>query len=229
MKLTKYTHSCVRLSKASESSGTSGSSAERVLVIDPGNFSEVEEALDGAHALLVTHEHPDHVDIPRVAPVLAANAGLEAWAPDGVARSLREAAPEAAGRVHTVEPGAEFEAGSFPVRTFGSQHALIHASVPVVPNIGYLVDGTVFHPGDSFTVPHGVEVPTLLVPIHAPWSRVGEVLDFLIAVRPKRALPIHNALLNERGLGVVEKHVQRVSRQYGTEYTPLAPGGSTEL
>ena len=222
MRLTKYTHSCVRLSKDS-------SDGERVLVVDPGNFSEVQEALDGAQALLVTHEHPDHVDIPRVAPLLAGSPGLEAWAPAGVARSLREAAPEAAERVHTVEPGAEFEAAGFAVQTFGSQHALIHASVPVVANIGYLVDGTVFHPGDSFTVPHGVEVPTLLVPIHAPWSRVGEVLDFLIAVRAKRAVPIHNALLNERGLGVVEKHVQRVSGQYGTEYVRLAPGESAEL
>jgi L-ascorbate metabolism protein UlaG (beta-lactamase superfamily) len=232
MRLTKYTHSCVRISKPAENTGDSGAtadSAERVLVLDPGNFSEVEEALDGAHALLVTHEHPDHVDVPRVAAVLAADGGIQAWAPDGVARSLREAAPEATARIHTVEPGAEFEAAGFEVRTFGSQHALIHASVPVVANIGYLIDGAVFHPGDSFTVPHGVDVPTLLVPIHAPWSRVGEVLDFLIAVRAKRALPIHNALLNERGLEVVEKHVQRVSGQYGTEYVRLAPGESTEL
>ena len=222
MKLTKYTHSCVRLSKAS-------SDGERVLVLDPGNFSEVEEALEGAHALFITHEHPDHVDVPRVAPRLAAAPGLDAWAPDGVARSLREAAPEAAERIHTVEPGAEFEAAGFTVQAFGGQHALIHASVPVVANIGYLIDGAVFHPGDSFTVPPGTEVPTLLVPIHAPWSRVGEVLDFLIAVRAKRAVPIHNALLNERGLGIVEKHVQRISGQYGTEYVRLAPGESAEL
>ena len=46
MKLTKYTHACVRLEKESG-----------VLVLDPGTFSESAEALAGADAVLVTHEH----------------------------------------------------------------------------------------------------------------------------------------------------------------------------
>src|SRR6266540_4001154 len=50
MRLVKYTHACVRL----ERDGA-------VLVIDPGTFSE-REALAGASAVLVTHEHYDHLD-----------------------------------------------------------------------------------------------------------------------------------------------------------------------
>ncbi|GAB4099766.1 MBL fold metallo-hydrolase [Sinomonas halotolerans] len=222
MRLTKFTHSCVRVEK--EDSGRT-----RALVIDPGNFSEVEDALAGAEAFLVTHEHADHLDVDRAAAALAQDPGLSAWAPAASAQKLRDAAPGAEGRITTVEPGDRFRAAGFSVRTFGSQHALIHASIPVVANIGYLLDGEVFHPGDSFTVPPGLEVPTLLAPIHAPWSRVGEVLDFVIAVRARRAVPIHNALLNERGLGIVEGHVARVAAQYGTEYVRLAAGESLEL
>lgn len=225
MKLTKFTHACIRLEKD-----------RRVLVIDPGTFSESEEALAGAHAVLVTHEHNDHIDRPAVLAALRSNSSLEVYAPAGVAKSLTEAAEvDATGsealadRIHTVEPGSDFEAAGFPVRTFGGQHAVIHAQIPVVSNIGYLVDGNVFHPGDSFVVPDGINVQTLLVPIHAPWSKVGEVVDFVISVRAPKAFPIHDGLLNELGRGIVEGHVTRIGARYGTSYTRLAPRESVEV
>ena len=79
MKLTKYTHACVRLEKEGH-----------VLVIDPGTFSESKEALAGAHAVLVTHEHNDHIDRPAVVAALRENTTLEVHAPAGVAAALRE-------------------------------------------------------------------------------------------------------------------------------------------
>jgi len=225
MKLTKFTHACVRLEKDGQ-----------VLVIDPGTFSESEEALAGAHAVLVTHEHNDHIDRPAVLAALRSNSSLEVYAPAGVAKSLTEGAEadatgseELANRIHTVEPGSDFEAAGFPVRTFGGQHAIIHAQIPVVSNIGYLVDGNVFHPGDSFVVPDGINVQTLLVPIHAPWSKVGEVVDFVISVRAPKAFPVHDGLLNELGRGIVEGHVTRIGARYGTTYTRLAPRESVEI
>jgi hypothetical protein len=89
-------------------------------------------------------------------------------------------------RLIAVGPDEELDVLGMPVRTYGGQHALIHSSVPVVTNIGYLIGERLYHPGDSFAVPP-VAVDTLLVPTHAPWSKVGEVLDFLIAVRPRRS------------------------------------------
>ncbi len=55
MRITKFGHACVRV----EHDG-------HTLVIDPGGFTE-PEAVDGADAVLVTHEHPDHYepDAPR--------------------------------------------------------------------------------------------------------------------------------------------------------------------
>jgi L-ascorbate metabolism protein UlaG (beta-lactamase superfamily) len=218
MKLTKFTHACVRLQKDSQ-----------ILVIDPGSFSESEEALSGAHAVLITHEHADHVDADAVVEALKGNPGLQVHAPAGVASQLAAKAGDDGGRVHAIEPGTSFEAGGFAVRSFGGQHALIHAQIPVVANIGYLVDENVFHPGDSFVVPDGVAVQTLLVPIHAPWSKVGEVVDFVISVRAPKAYPIHDALLNELGRGLVEAHVTRIGAKYGTSYARLSPRESVEV
>jgi L-ascorbate metabolism protein UlaG (beta-lactamase superfamily) len=218
MKLTKYTHACVRLEKDS-----------RVLVLDPGTFSESAEALSGANALLVTHEHPDHIDVPAVVDALKDNGSLAVFAPAGVADNLRHEAPDAAARINTVDPGSSFEAAGFDVRSFGGQHALIHPQIPMVANIGYLLDGNVYHPGDSFVIPDGVNVQTLLVPLHAPWSKAAEVVDFVIGVRAPRAFQIHDGLLNDNGLKIVEGHVKRLGVKYGTEYQHLAAGESVEV
>ena len=155
MRLTKYTHSCIRLDD--------GSGA---LVIDPGTFSETQLAVAGVHAVLITHEHADHLDAPALLAAAKADPSLQVWAPASVALSLGVLGD----RVTAVGPGESFSAGGFSVRTFGGLHALIHPLIaPPVANVGYLVEGAVYHPGDSFMVPP-VPVETLLIPIHAPWS-----------------------------------------------------------
>jgi L-ascorbate metabolism protein UlaG (beta-lactamase superfamily) len=218
MKLTKFTHACVRLEKDGQ-----------VLVIDPGTFSETDQALSGASVVLVTHEHTDHLDVPAVLGALRSAPGLQVHAPAPLASQLREKAGDDAGRILAVEPGSSFEASGFSVRSFGGQHALIHAHVPVVANIGYLVDENVYHPGDSFVIPDGVDVRTLLVPIHAPWSKVGEVVDFVISARAPKAYPVHDGLLNELGRGIVEGHITRLGAKYGTSYERLMPLESVEV
>jgi L-ascorbate metabolism protein UlaG (beta-lactamase superfamily) len=218
MKLTKFTHSCVRLEKDG-----------RVLVLDPGNFSESAEALDGAEAVLVTHEHADHIDVPVVVEALRSTTGLTVFAPARVAGQLQDKSTGEATRIHAVNPGSTFQAAGFTIRSFGGQHALIHPQIPVVANIGYLIDDNVYHPGDSFVIPDGISVRTLLVPLHAPWSKSAEVLDFVIAVRAPRAFQIHDGLLNDNGLKIVEGHVQRLGAKYGTEYTRLAARESVEV
>lgn len=212
MRLTKFTHSCVRFDDG-----------DRSLVIDPGMFSEVDQALDGAGAILITHEHPDHLDVDRVSAALQRDSALRVWAPASVAATLGPLGD----RVEAVGPGETFDAAGFGVATFGGQHAVIHPSIPVIANLGYLVAG-VYHPGDSFIVPTA-DVQTLLVPIHAPWSKVSEVIDFTVAVRAPQALPIHDSLLTPPGRAIVEGHVGRIGGQFGTEYRSVQPGEQLDL
>ncbi|MHA7281750.1 MBL fold metallo-hydrolase [Arthrobacter sp. TMS2-4] len=219
MLLTKYSHACVRL----EQDGS-------VLVLDPGTYSEVEEALAGAAAVLITHEHPDHIAVARVVAVLAENPSAELWAPRTVADAVIEGLGDAAGeRIHAVSGGEEFTAGGFRVRTFGGQHALIHPLIPVIANVGFLIQDSVYHPGDALIVPDGIGVETLLVPVHAPWSKLAEVVDFVASVRAPRAFQIHDALLNENGLGIVEGHLTRLGARYGTSYRHLAVRESIDV
>ena len=214
MRLTKYTHSCVRL----DDDG-------RALVIDPGTFSETQLALDGAHAVLITHEHADHLDAPALLAAAKADTALRVWAPAPVAELLASLGD----RVTAVGAGESFEAGGFAIRTFGGLHALIHPLIaPPVANVGYLVEGAVYHPGDSFMVPP-VPVDTLLIPIHAPWSKISEVIDFTAAVRAPRAFQIHDAYLSDVGGVLVDRLVGTVGATYGTTYNRLASTDSVDL
>jgi L-ascorbate metabolism protein UlaG (beta-lactamase superfamily) len=217
MELTKFSHACVRISDG-----------DRRLTIDPGVFSEVAEALTDIDAVLITHEHPDHLDIDKLAAAAAQNPALRVWAPQSVADQLagNQALSE---RVTAVGPGQSFVAGGLQVRSYGGQHALIHSSIPVIANVGYLVGDAVYHPGDSYVVPNaGVEA--LLVPISAPWSKLAEAVDFTISVRAGRAFQIHDGLLNAPGLSLYESQLGRVGELYGvTRFQHLDSGESVHL
>lgn len=212
MRLVKYTHSCVRLDKDGAA-----------LVIDPGIWSE-REALDGAAAVMITHRHVDHVDADRLRAAVEQNGDLLIFTNAEVAADLADLGE----RVTAVRPGDSLEVAGFDVRVFGGQHAVIHPDIPVVANVAFLVDQAVFHPGDSFTVPN-TDVPTLLVPTHAPWSKMAEVVDFMRSVRPRRALSIHDALLNERGIGVLDNNLRLLTEPFGVGYRRLVPGESIDL
>ncbi|WP_407554198.1 MBL fold metallo-hydrolase [Streptomyces sp. Pv4-95] len=198
MRITKYTHACVRL----EHEG-------RVLVIDPGTWSE-PAALTGADAVLVTHEHTDHIDVLRLAGL-----GVPVHAP-------READIPAALEVNGVSPGAEFTAAGFRVRAVGGRHAVIYGGQPDCANLGYVVDDAIYHPGDSLHVPEQ-PVETLLVPVQGSWMKTSEAIDFVKAVDPRRAFAIHDAQINERGLSSVNGWLTEETR-HGYRY--LAPGES---
>lgn len=213
MQLTKFTHSCVRLDDG-----------DRALVIDPGGFSEVEQALDGADAVLITHEHADHIDADRLRAALHADSRLRVWAPASVTTSLDDLGEQVA----TVAPGESFDAAGFPVRAFGGQHALIHPAIPMVANLGYLVAENVYHPGDSFTVPD-VPVRTLLLPTNAPWSKAAEVIDFAVSVRAPRTFQVHDSMVNDSYAGIVEGHLKRICEPFGVAYRHLAPTESVTL
>jgi L-ascorbate metabolism protein UlaG (beta-lactamase superfamily) len=213
MELTKFTHSCVRLDDGTHS-----------LVIDPGVFSEIEDALDGASGVLITHEHPDHVDVDKVRAAAQRDPSLCIWAPAPVTEALDDLGEQ----VVVVGPGESFDAGGFAVRTFGGQHALIHPLIPMVANVGYLVDGAVYHPGDSFVVPDAA-VQTLLLPTAAPWSKASEMIDFAVSVRAPRAFQIHDSIVTPAFAGIVEGHLRRIAGPFGVEFTHLDPNQTVSV
>ena len=132
-------------------------------------------------------------------------------------------------RVLEAAAGDSFAVAGFAVQCFGGQHAVIHPTMAAVANVGYLIDDDVYHPGDALIVPHGVSVGSLLVPVHAPWSKVSEVVDFVVSVRAPHAYQIHDGLLNEQGLAFTESHIARIGALHGVKFRHLQPGTSVEV
>ena len=212
MELTKQGHACVVLSKEG-----------RGLVIDPGVYTD-PAALVGAAAVLITHEHADHFEPQRLRAALDADPALEVWTNASVAGQL----DGPAGRVHVVGHGDALTVAGVEVQVHGELHAVIHPDIPQITNIGFLVGGQVFHPGDALTVPDE-PVATLLVPMHAPWSRVGDLIDYVRAVHADQAFAVHDGALNDIGLGMVTGLLGERGPGTPTPFSRLAPGDTVEL
>lgn len=212
MRLTKMGHACVRLEKDGAT-----------LVVDPGSLTE-PEALAGADGVLITHEHFDHLDAGRLHAAAEANQGLQIWTNGSVAEQLADLGS----RVHAVGRDDAFSAAGFEVKAYGERHAVIHPDIPVVANVGFMVDDEVFHPGDAFICP-AAPVATLLVPTNAPWMKAAEMIDYLREIRPARAYSVHDGLLNDNGLGLVDGLLGGQGEQLGGDYRRLTSGESVDL
>lgn len=194
MRLTKFGHACVRIEYD-----------EQVLVIDPGGFTD-PGAVDGATAVLITHEHADHY-----APGNLRRTDAPVFTIDAVAAQIARDTPDVAERTRVVAPGESFDAG-LPVRAVGELHAVIHPDLPRAFNCGYVVeagDQTVFHPGDALTPP-GEPVDIHCCVVSAPWMRAAEAVDFARLVAAPRVIAIHDRIYSEAGLGIVDGHLTRL-------------------
>lgn len=209
MRITKFGHACVRV----EHDG-------HEIVLDPGIFT-TPDALAGAHAVLITHEHPDHV-----AADLLRTSDAAVFTIDAVAAKLRDEAPDVAERVTVVGPGEVFEAAGLQVRTVGELHAVIHPEYPPVFNCGYVVtagDTRVYHPGDALVEP-GEPVDVLCLPVSAPWMRASDAIDFARGVAAPRNLAIHDRVYSEFGAAVFDTHAGNFLPAAGLTYHRLPDG-----
>ncbi|SEP54485.1 L-ascorbate metabolism protein UlaG, beta-lactamase superfamily [Amycolatopsis saalfeldensis] len=184
MRLTKHAHACVELVKDGPS-----------IVFDPGTLTPgAKDAIARAGAVFITHEHFDHFDEALVAEALERQPELQVFGPSAVLEKLGDHG----GRVRAVAAGDVIEAAGFRLTVHGERHASIHPDIPNVDNVGYLVDGSLFHPGDAYFAPDA-PVSTLLLPTSGPWTKLGEAADFVRAVRPARVIQIHELMLSDLG------------------------------
>lgn len=209
MRIAKFGHACLFVE----------TDDARVL-IDPGVFSSGLEAVGDLTAILITHAHGDHLDVNHVAKLVAANPGVGIFGDIDSARTLVEAGIQA----QSVEPGQKLDVGT-TVEVVGRDHAVIHPDLPRLINHGYLIGERLFHPGDALTIP-GRDVDVLALPIGAPWLKSSEFIDYLRAVKPRRAVSIHDAVL------AMPQMSHNLVAQLGpreTEYVVIENGQSAEV
>ncbi|MDJ1113600.1 MBL fold metallo-hydrolase [Microbacterium dauci] len=204
MRVTKHEHACLRL----ETGG-------KTLIIDPGGFTLPLDDLSELAAVVLTHEHPDHWTPKHLEQLLAAAPGTPIFGPAGVAAAASEF------DITVVAPGEAIEVGPFRLEFFGGTHNVIHASIPTIENVGVLVNETLYYPGDSYAVPGDRDVALLAAPVGAPWLKIGEAMDFVLAVRPARAFGTHDMTLSRIGLDMHRSRLRWATEQGGGEFLDL--------
>ncbi|WP_433136903.1 MBL fold metallo-hydrolase [Actinomadura nitritigenes] len=177
MQITHFGHACVLLDFGDRN---------RIL-IDPGSYSTGFETVRDLAAVLVTHEHPDHLDLDRLPQLLRDNPRARLIVDPGSAQRLAQAGIDH----HTATPGQTLDHGT-PTEVLGGDHAVIHPDLPAVANNGYLFQDLVLHPGDAFDAPSG-DVRLLLLPTAGPWMKLSDGIDFMRALEPELVIPIHQA------------------------------------
>jgi L-ascorbate metabolism protein UlaG (beta-lactamase superfamily) len=210
MKIQKLGHACLVVEQG-----------DGKLLIDPGIFASDFTGLTDLTGVLITHQHADHVDQDRLLALLD-NYRVPVYADPQTAEQLADKGIKAT----AVHAGETLDLG-ITVQVFGEQHAVIHADVPRIGNVCYLVADTLFHPGDSFTVP-GVPVGVLALPAAAPWMKSAEAVDYLRAVAPPVAVPIHDAMLIPQAKPLVYGLFERLAPS-GTQVRTIDDGAPVEV
>ncbi|MCS3842382.1 MBL fold metallo-hydrolase [Microbacterium sp. AK031] len=212
MRVTKFEHATLRIDLGGDT-----------LVIDPGSFTSPLDDLSGLVGLVITHEHPDHWTPDHLDRILRDAPGTPVFAPAGVAAAATDH------DLTVVEPGDTVTVGRFTLRFFGGDHAIIHSSLPRVQNVGVLINDELYYPGDSYAIPEGVDVGTLAAPLGAPWLKIDEAMDFVLAVAPRRAFGVHDIPLSVIGRDMHRSRLKWATEHNGGEFFELDPGDSLDL
>ena len=200
MRLTKYEHACFSVEID-----------DTVLVVDPGNFTSDFVVTNNIIAIVITHEHADHFDPDLLAAIYDKN-------PESVIISLPsiiEKMPDH--KSQAAISGQTLNVGPFNLEFFGGEHATIHPDIPVVGNIGVMINDSLYYPGDSFSVPTK-PVKILALPVSAPWMKISDMIDFLRAIKPVLAFPTHDAILSDSGMLLADSLAIRFAELVGTDY-----------
>lgn len=210
MRISKYEHALLVVEQSAAQ-----------LVIDPGSYSNLPE-LQNVVAVVFTHLHDDHTSLEHAQTISRNFPAVKMFGTQEVVEKLTGL------NVQAVYHGDHYEVGPFQIDFYGDLHQVIHRSIPLVQNVGVMINSQLYYPGDSYTFPEQ-SVEILACPTSAPWLRISDVIDFLDLIRPKKCFATHNALLSEQGHALQNNRVQQIVEKHGGEFRYLNVGESWQL
>lgn len=210
MKLTKLEHSGIILEKDGQK-----------LVFDPVEFVNQLPELQNVAAVIITHKHFNHLQMDALQKIMATNPEAKIVGPEDLTVEFPQ--------FITAKNGDELEINGFRLHFSGHDHGLVFGGVMPCQNLGVIVDGCVMNPGDSFDQPAVENADVLLVPEVAPWWNVADCTKFITEIKPKIAIPVHDALLSPFGKQVFDGGLKATCEKVGANWVPLKPGDSLEI
>ncbi|MDD5165137.1 MAG: MBL fold metallo-hydrolase [Candidatus Pacebacteria bacterium] len=224
MKIHKLIHCCLVI----DLKPTDGHS--RRILLDPGFYSlEKHSKVHKIDVVLITHEHADHFHIESLKELIKIHPEVTVITNDAVGAILAKEGIE-----HRVmEHGNAVDIKGIHIEACGKEHAVLHKSIPVFSNVGFLLTETAqvypskgrpapvfIFPGDAFTDPLK-EIDILALPVAGPWMKISEAIDYALQLKPEKAFPVHDALR------VPSQHLlpEKILGLHGIEFIKLEEGG----
>lgn len=205
MKIRKFGHCCLLI----ETKGA------RILT-DPGNYNNTPD-VENIDAILITHEHPDHLHIDALKEILTKNPETKIISHASVGKILDEENIA----YSLIADKEEMVVKNIPIESCGSEHACIHHDLPKVQNTGFYIDKTLFYPGDSFYNPQK-EIRILALPVAGPWMKLEEAIEYAKMINPKIVFPVHDGLLRqEHQLGPTRRIPTLLLEPLGIQYIDM--------
>jgi L-ascorbate metabolism protein UlaG (beta-lactamase superfamily) len=220
MRIEKFVHSCLVFTKE-----------EKRLLVDPGTFSFAEgrvtpEQLTGVDYLVVTHTHPDHMDVDAIRTILAGGE-TAVFGNDEVAEALGKEGIDVA----VIGDGELIGIGPFRLEAAEVEHCpLLADESPKVT--AFVLDEQILHCVDSFDdrLNRFHELDLLILPIAAPFLTEKQAYDFALGLKPKAVLPVHDGILRDFFLESRHKNYAAFFEREGIAYHTIdAVGGVLEL
>ncbi|KKR43321.1 MAG: putative Zn-dependent hydrolase of beta-lactamase fold protein [Parcubacteria group bacterium GW2011_GWF1_40_6] len=161
------------------------------IMTDPGTFSITQNEETSISAVLITHEHYDHLHIDSLKKVLENNPDCIVITNTSVGKLLDEAGI----KYIKIEEGQKYNLNGVDITGFGNTHAEIYKDFKLVQNTGYTIDALCY-PGDSFNYPDS-SVDVLALPIIGPWMKTREAIDYAKNINPRICFPVHDAIAQD--------------------------------
>ena len=186
MRISKYIHSCLLVEEGDDK-----------ILFDPGIFSFVEGKVSPAtfkdvSTVVITHPHPDHVDIPSLKKILANSKASVVTNTEGKTALEKEQI-----QVIVLEEG-DYQTRNFTLHAIAATHEKILA--PTLPqNTAYVVNDMLLNPGDSFASHLSTlkGIKALALPVMAPWTTDVEMAEFARTMAPQIVIPVHDGYVKD--------------------------------
>ena len=161
------------------------------IMTDPGIFSKSQQEELNLSAVIITHEHQDHLHIESLVKILENNPNVTVITNESVGKILDQKNIP----YKIVEEGDRYEILGVQISAFGNTHMEIYESLGLVQNTGYMID-KLCYAGDSFNLPDR-DVDILALPVSGPWMRLKDAIEFAKNIRPRICFPVHDAIMND--------------------------------